>query len=589
MYQPSPNIPPFVARAVVDHWLDHPRFCREALTIKDKAGRIVPLYLTPAQIALDNAIKRQERAAKPVRGIILKARRVHISVAVCAQAYHRSFFPNYQSLLVSHLDESASANAQYVKHFDKAYRTGPGYLGQPMPKVIESNAEGLAWEHGSKLRIATARNVDFSRGGTSFQFQHLTEFAFWPQPEATMRGLGQTIPTLPGTIQIIESSANGMGGLFYDLWMDAQRKDSDYFALFFAWHEHPEYRLPIAPQDMPQFQDSMSREERDLMRQYSLTPEQVAWRRWCIKNNCQGSTDTFHQEYPSCPEEAFLTSGRPRFDLISIARQPVKREALTGSLALEQVGLRQKAVFTARQDGRGEIEIYERPQPGVNYVIGADVAQGIDVSARQGGASDPDYSVACVLEATTGRQVASFRERWTPGRFAELLYVLGAFYNWAYLVPERNRDGTAVIETLTTRLFYPMDRIWVDPGRLPHDRRPPLLEELGFLTNSTTKPQLIHALDEALRESAIVVQKPHTVAELRAFVVKADGKMEGQGAHDDEVIALALAVMGLRRAPEVFRSAAAKATEIAAEVDADIERYRAPHKRQTWNRGVMRV
>lgn len=571
------------ARAFVDNWLDNAAFCRESLTITDKAGRIVPLIHTPAQSALNLKIRAQERLGKPVRGIILKARRVHISAAICAQAFHRvAFFNNMHGLLASHLDESAAANYQYIKHFDKAYRDGPGYLGVELPKATSSNDGGMAWANGSDIRIATAGNVDFSRGGTSFQFAHLTEFAFWRNAEATMRGLGQSIPPLPGTYEFVESSANGMGGLFYEMWQDAQRKDSDRFALFFAWHEHPENRMFV--EDPARFQDSLTKEERQLQQQYQLSLEQLQWRRWSIINQCQRSVDTFHQENPSCPEEAFLTSGRPRFDVISISRQPVQRQPLTGSLSLETIGLGKRVVFSSREDGRGEVEMWRQPERGRNYVIGADVAQGIDVSAKQGGASDPDYSCACVLDAGTGEQVASFRERWTPGRFAELLYLLGQFYNAAYIVPERNRDGTAVIESLKDRLRYPLERIWVDTGRLAHDRRAPLLEELGWLTNTVSKPQLIHALDEALRTMAITVRKAQTVAELRAFVVKPDGRVEGQGAHDDEVIALALAVQGLMRAPQIFVNPVEVRAQIEDEQLAEIERYGAPHRRAGWHR-----
>lgn len=572
-----------LAQAIVREFLDHPRFCRESLTISDKGGRIVPLVLTPAQVALNEAITKQERLGKPVRGIVLKARRVHISVAVCAQAFHRSFFPNYQSLLASHLDESAAANYRYVQHFDRAYRNGPGYLGIALDRVTSSNDGGMAWANGSRLRIATARNVDFSRGGTSYQFQHLTEVAFWANAEATMRGLGQTIPTLPGTIQIVESSANGMGGFFYDLWMESQRRDSDYFGLFFAWHQHPEYRMPV--ESMPAFQDSLSRDELRLMQQYQLIPEQIAWMRWCIRNNCQGSLDTFHQEYPSNPEEAFLTSGRPRFDLISIGRQEVQRNPLSGSLSLEDVGLRKQVVFTGREDGQGEVEIWRQPERGRNYVIGADAASGRDISAMKGGASDPDYACAQVLDAGTGEQVASFRERWTPGRFGDLLYVLGAFYNWAYLVPEKNTHGAAVIETLM-RLGYPQSRIWLDTERLPHDRRPALLQELGYATTTITKPVLIHGLDEALRTMAVTIRKSQTIAELRAFVTKPDGKMEGQGSHDDEVMALALAVAGIQRGPQAFASEVHTAKLIEAEEQAEMMRYGAPHRRPNWRRNM---
>ena len=37
-------------------------------------------------------------------------------------------------------------------------------------------------------------------------------------------------------------------------------------------------------------------EERSLMEAYHLDPEQMAWRRWCIRVNCHGAKRKFQQE-----------------------------------------------------------------------------------------------------------------------------------------------------------------------------------------------------------------------------------------------------------------------------------------------------
>ena len=39
----------------------------------------------------------------------------------------------------------------------------------------------------------------------------------------------------------------------------------------------------------------------------------MAWRRWAIKNKCQGDGDLFKQEYPATPLEAFRHAGNPVF------------------------------------------------------------------------------------------------------------------------------------------------------------------------------------------------------------------------------------------------------------------------------------
>ena len=202
---------------------------------------------------------------------------------------------------------------------------------------------------------------------------------------------------------------------------------------------------------------------------------------------------------------------------------------------------------------RGALTVYKKPAANKRYVIGADSATGKDISdGAEPGNVDPDYSVACVLDADTGEQVAKLRGRIEPDPFGEYLVTLGRWYNWAYLVPESNNMGIAVIESIRRRDY---------PPALIYKRRPQAHEEfaaqdsvsvnlLGFNTNTVTRVQLISRLDAAIREMSIAVRDPNTLAELLSFVIKPSGKPEAQdGCHDDEVFALALAVTGIETAP----------------------------------------
>ena len=75
------------------------------------------------------------------------------------------------------------------------------------------------------------------------------------------------------------------------------------------------------------------------MQDFGVSYEQLKWRRWCINNNCNGDVEQFHQEYPSTPEEAFIASGRPRFN-IGVLKQ-YRRQAKEGDIGkLEYSGNR---------------------------------------------------------------------------------------------------------------------------------------------------------------------------------------------------------------------------------------------------------
>lgn len=77
---------------------------------------------------------------------------------------------------------------------------------------------------------------------------------------------------------------------------------------------------------------------------------------------------------------------------------------------------------------QGRVTIYRKPVPGHKYVIGHDSAYGL-----AGG----DFDAAVVLDRETGDQVAEALGRWGDFQWAEVLFGLGHFYNYAFILGER--------------------------------------------------------------------------------------------------------------------------------------------------------
>lgn len=543
---------PSEAKTIYQDLEDHATFCRECLTIRDKHGAEQPLILQPAQLKLNKLIKDIRRRGKPVRIIALKARQVMVSTAVASEFFRTVPFESGQkAVIVAHELEACSNIFSYYQQFHDSYKPFRGFLHRAIGKVRSAIGQNrITYANKSSFKVLTAKNLKGGRSG-SYRYLHLSEYAFWPNARKLMTGLMQCVPNDADTMVIIESTANGAGGDFHARWIEAMDPsgESEWVPYFFAWHEHPEYVRPLL--DRAEFQASLTGEEKEIQTRYRLTLEQLHWRRWCIKSNCNGSIDTFRQEFPSHPEEAFIFSGRPRFSHTHLARMPRTEDGLVGELVEEHTGPRKLLLFQISEDGKGPLTIYKKPAPNKRYSIGADTATGIDVSEGDG-QGDPDYSVACVLDVDTGEQVARLRGRMEPSPFAEYLAALGRHYNWAYLVPEANNCGLAVIEALL-RFEYPPSLIYHrrrQPDELFSNSNSTKLQLLGFLTNTVTRVQIISNLDNAIRELAIAVRDPLTLAELRAFVVKASGKAEAQdGSHDDEVFALALALEGIQTAP----------------------------------------
>lgn len=545
--RPEELTPPQLAD-FIDAFTDHETFCRESLSIRNTDGISVPFSTWPSGRKMNAALEKQIRRGKPVRLVVLKTRRSGFTVSVTAEFFHRiPFLPGQKGLIIADRYNPAGLEAfDYLLQYQKTYKPFKRHgAAIKLPKVVKDTEGQIKWANDSGVTVLSAEKGDVGRGG-GFRFVLADEAAFWRAPELTLTGILNTVPDREGTVVIVQSTANGVGGEFYDLWQRANdpAQGAGWVPVFFGWLENP-LCVRTVEGDLFRFQQSLDDEERLLMELHGATLENLAWRRWKIATACRGKVEEFHQEYPTTPEEAFLSSGRPALDHQALSRMPVQQPSMVGELeSIDEIGGK-RIILNAKE--YGAVQMWRRPEPGRMYVMGGDPARGIDVSESKRG-DDPDWSVGIVLDRESGEQVAMVRERLRPSKFARYTYLLGRWYNWAFVVPESNAHGLGYIEELI-RLGYPVERIY-RRQRDPSDRRAGRIDELGFETTEVSRPWLINALDSAIREQAISIRSAIALQECRTFVIKPNGKMEHQtGCHDDCVFGLGLAVMGLRQAP----------------------------------------
>lgn len=529
--------------SIYEGFHDDETFARESLSVLDKQGVLRAMEFGPAQKKLAAIIQRQRELKKPVRVIVLKARQVWISTYVASRFWRDTTHRSGQHTLVIAQDLKTASNIfDYYDRFHTNYRPFGGVIG--IPELTSDRKDSLEYANGSWIKIHTASNANVGRSFT-LRRVHFSESAFYgDQARALRASVMSAVPDDADTEVIDESTANGVGNEFHIMWQRAIAGESEWIPFFFAWWEHPEYTRALDIH-ADRFQASLTDAEWQLKKQHSATLEQLNWRRWKIQNDLNGDEGIFDQEFPHSPEVAFLSSGRPRFDLKAVAKMPVIRDAIEGGLEMQELAGRKKLIFLPRE--RGELALYRKPQEGRQYVIGADVSEGIDVNDGKG-QPDPDYSVGQVHDRDTGEQVARLRQRFTPGEFGWQLFLLGIYFNWAQIVPEANGPGLAAIDELL-RQGYPADLIY-HRVRIADQDPKERADLIGFKTTIVTRPQLLSLLDGAIREMSILIHDPITLQELRTFVIKPSGKAEhAYGQHDDTVISLGLAVLGIAQMP----------------------------------------
>lgn len=484
---------------------------------------MIPFQFNKAQEYIDNIVEDLLANGKPVRLIFLKARQMGISTYCEGRLFHLAHQTPYSNCLVIAQNSDSTENIFSMSKL--FYEELPKWN---KPATQYSNRKELVFDRlgekvlRSRMTIDSAENKNAGRSWT-LHGVHLSEFAFWPDTKTILTGVLQAVPKLSNTFVFIESTANGIGGEFYEMFWRAWRGESDWKAIFIPWFWMPEYSMELE-EPRKEFEKSLTKYEKALIENYGVTLEQINWRRHTIATEFNGDEQYFQQEFPATPEEAFISTGRSVFNtqlLQSLIPQCPKPIMVCN---LER--LKDKVIPAPASDGY--LQIWKMPEKYHLYVIGADVAEGLE---------NGDYSSADVLDALTLEQVAHWHGHIDPDLFGEELVKLAQFYNNAFIACEANNHGLTTITSIVNKRYYKLYR------RKEYDKvTHKLKEELGWLTTTKTKPLAIDLLNQLIREGEIKINCRETLQECLTFVKDAKGKMHGQGGeHDDRVMSLAIA------------------------------------------------
>jgi hypothetical protein len=516
-------------------------YCIKFLKIRDKNGNIIIFVPNEPQEQLIKIVEDwKEKYPDPLTRptlfiIILKARQIGFSTIVEAIFFHELHFsPNKVAMVVSY-DEDSAKNINDMS--DRFYQYLPEFI-KPMRR--SSQGKGILFENPTnnqkafeqnpglqcKFLIDTARNAN---AGSSFtiNYLHISELSKWPNAKETLKSLLQAVPQYGG-ICFLESTANGIE-YFHKLWKQAKRKEINYVPIFVAWHQHKEYTKPFET-DFEKESFVLDKTETEIQQLYNLTLEQLNWRRETIKTKCNGDDDTFNQEYPDSDDTAFLTSGRPVYDRMKVAKRIKYLEEVylddppkVGYIEFDQQRNKMKFV----PDSNGTVIIYEHPKPNVPYVIGGDIAEGL---------RDGDWLVSDVGDNTNGNQVAKQRLHIAPDLFALEQIKLAKYYNGALIADEVNNHGHVTIGELKREGYY------FQYKRERFDKITQTKEQkFGFDTKEQSRQRAIGKTRAIVRDEIELINDLETLEEMQTFIYNDQGKEEAeQDCHDDCVMAFAI-------------------------------------------------
>ena len=242
-------------------------------TVKNERGMAVPFRPNHAQTLLYDQLH--------TLNIVLKARQLGMTTFLQLMLLDACLFnSNTSAGIVAHNREDAEAFFDDKIKF--AYDSLDPAIKDAIPATHDS-AKSLTFANGSRIRVGTSL-----RSGT-FQYLHVSEFGktcaqFPAKAKEIVTGAFNTVHA--GQFIAVESTAEGQGGYFHDMVMEAKRHAEmqrqltplDFKLHFFPWYEDARYALSDGDtamvgltEDQEKYFDTLD------AKGISLTPNQEAW------------------------------------------------------------------------------------------------------------------------------------------------------------------------------------------------------------------------------------------------------------------------------------------------------------------------
>ncbi|MCK9558376.1 MAG: terminase family protein [Candidatus Cloacimonetes bacterium] len=533
---------------------------------KHPTAGILPLNPFSYQIRALNAFRKYRF------NIFKKSRQTGASkIAGAFALWFAMFFSNKTVLIVSRTDEDAINFLRENIIF--LFRYLPQWM-QDAWKPTKENEHEVRFPNGSRIRSLTS-HPDVLRSNAS-SLNIIDEAAFI-RDMGVMWAAGQ--PTLiHGGSVIVVSTTAGVGGWYWSTWTDAVAGLNDFHPININWWDMDweiRYRddmtgeiKVIAP--TAGIRDCVTAEEIEkygpkwspwLEEQYrGLQERGETWKfKQEILAEFVGSGSTIVDPKVLAYLQTLLSDDYKRVKGMQTYLHPVKNEHMSINFnGGDRRDLdKDEGLWIWRKPNHGKPPIYQGKRlinPGEQphrYSIGVDIATG----------KGRDYFGLQVLDIDAQEQAAEFMIRTLPKYFKLLADYIGRWYNNAMMVIERNNGGDAFIDDMRYDLMYP--NLWrkkdINDKPTSSARKNSIqLADYGFYTGQASKPTLNKALVDYLQpDGGYKIYSHRLLKQLNIYVRKKDragrdtDKTEaedGPGNHDDLVISLGLACIGINDA-----------------------------------------
>jgi hypothetical protein len=511
---------------------------------------LYPLF--DSQEILHDEYRRLEREYGKVMAIVLKARQMGSTTYNCAEFFHKTIFAEHINSIIVGQDEDQSTfiMGMYESALDfipwwmrpriKQQQTGTLINFDEKDEVLRQTRPGLkTWVYADNANKPSG----VGRGKT-FGRSLLSELAFWKNASQLSKALFPTFNT-PNGFYIMESTANGRNDAWHNLWRRAEAGKVEWKPIYIPFYRREKtYSLPILKTEVFVVTDEEKQMRERVFKKESflIKDETFNWMRNKKETfvAVDGDDSMFSQEYTSEPEESFQSSAITAFPRGIIRRfsRLTKNPKWVGEIKYDEPTQMPKTYLhpvgekdeVAYPETENRFHIWEMPQKGARYSLGADIALG-----NEGG----DYCCFQVIKLSTGHgrdeQVACWHGLENPTRAAGIIVAIGLMYNEALVAVEVNSFGVSTNSLVMRQYEY--ENVY----RFKHlDRLKNFMTFItGFLSTPKSTDALMARMSEGFLEDTIIINDKFTMDEFNDYT---ESGALGDGAHDDYVDALMIAL-----------------------------------------------
>jgi len=496
------------------------------LTTFDQTQKsFVNFKLFPKQKELIKAYKKEQF------NIVMKPRQAGVSTTTAAYIAVMTALSDPQSpqrvLILANKQETAIEFLKKVKDFTSqlpswmnvwATPTKPG--DEPSWYDAEKNsAKHYRLTNGSEVK-AVATSMDALRGYTPTLLV-MDEAAYIEGGEEVYAAAQPALSTGGGAILI--STPNGMDPLYYKTYMAAKTKEktnNPFNIVEMRWFQDPRYNKDMKWLKFNEAGDvieeliDMNFDNFDRLENEGWQPTSPWYEKMCAQLNhnqrkiAQELNCTFNGSGDNVINEKYIDYHRK-----NNIQEPIRTEWLDGGMW-----------------------IWEDPQLGHEYIMSIDASSG---------AAD-DFSTICIMDFTTGNQVAEYHGKISPDILGEIAVEYGNRYEAFSVVDITGGYGVSSVLKMM-ELNYPVKRMYYDQvigidavtnnKNLEKHMRDGKLPGLNFQKNRNT---IVTKLEESIRLNSFKVRSIRALVEMDTFVFKNGRPDHMKGYHDDLLMAIAM-------------------------------------------------